>query len=757
MHDLLHDEKLERYYALAGDRVTPAAVPETTRTHAWLEPLVDQSAASPSEVCSLSLDVQGIHCAACVWLMNETFKRTSGAGDLIINPTLGTVELTYKRGQFEPQRWIDDVERYGYRFGPPRKEGSKKSIELPLRLGVSAAITINVMIFSVSFYMGLTPAESDIFRLFTWLSLGLTTLTVIVGGWPFLRSVRMGFSHLDLPIALGIVLVYAMSIIQLLTNGGRGDLTYFDTLNTFITLMLLGRFLQERMLERNRRFLLEDDGADGILVRRVRDERLETVPAPRVEAGDRLLVAPGEVVPVEAELLDPQATVSADWMTGESTPIALTLGATVRAGSFNAGTRAMRLLSRQAFVDSALVRLLRAPNPRSTQNQLWNRIAKWWVAGVLALSSLGFVLWLGEGLGKAIDVSAALLVITCPCAIGIAIPLAYELVQARLRRLGFYVRNGDLLDRLASVRQIVFDKTGTVTLGRLELATSLDGLSLGERSVAYNLAVRSSHPISTVLARALEAQGARFDPELQVTELAGHGVEVTLEGQRWRLGRGDWAQGQGGTGTLLTRDGALLARIETREVLRPDARKELHALEAQGFTVRILSGDAQARVDALAQTLGLARERAEGGLSPEGKAARLEALGGSRDTLYVGDGVNDALAFDAALAAGTPAVDRPVMPGKSDFFLVGEGLSPIERALSESRRLQRVVRRILALSLAYNALAVTLSLLGVMSPVSAAISMPSSTLSLLLFTAASLRDRPSPSPSLAAAPLTSAA
>ena len=770
VHNLLHAQGLDRYYSLAGDQVGPVTVPDSPRSHSWLEPLLAQSVATPGDVCSLQLDVQGIHCAACVWLMNETYRRHEGAGDITINPTLGTVRLHWKRGVLDPAAWMKEVEGFGYQFGPARKQGSKRSIDLPLRLGISAAIAINVMLFSVSFYFGLSPPDPEVFQLFTTLSFVFSSATVAIGGWPFfvaaVRGLRSGMLHLDLPIAMGIVLVYAMSVVQLISSKGRGDFAYFDTLNIFITLMLLGRFLQERLLEKNRRYLLEDDGADGLMVRRVKGPLLETIPAPKIEADDLLLVAHGDLVPVEATLLEPEAQISTDWMTGEAAPRRVEAGATIPAGSFNAGRTAFHVKARENFAQSALVALLRQPAPRegaqARHHQLWNRLAKRWVVTVLGVSSLGFLLWLPRGVEGAVNVAVSLLVITCPCAIGIAIPLAYELVQSRLRKGGFYVRATDLLDRLTDVKQLVFDKTGTLTLGRLELVdpqlpARLDATS---RDVAYNLAVRSSHPVSAALARALEAVGARYDASAGIEEHPGMGMEWKRDDGAWRLGRANWAaSGEQGRATTLSHDGQTVASLELREVLRPDAKNELLRLTAQGFKVWLLSGDTQTRVEALAQGLGIEPSRALGALSPEDKAAKVRELG-QTDSLYIGDGVNDALAFEAALAAGTPAIDRPVMPSKSDFFLVGDGLGPIHAALDAAQLLRRVVQRILAISLGYNVLAIIAALFGLMSPVAAAVSMPLSTLTLLVITVSSLRgevqgrqasDRP-PGPALSPRP-----
>jgi Cu2+-exporting ATPase len=782
VYGLLREQGLTRYYQLAQGKTAPAPEPRKDRAFAWLEPLVTRAEALPGPVCALELDVQGIHCAACVWLMNELFRRQPGGAGLTVDPALGKVRVQWRRGAFDVGGFLRTVEGFGYLFGPSRKRPEAASLDLPIRLGVCAALTMNVMLFSVSFYVGLTPEDGDVFRLFTRLSLWLSTAVVGVGGWPFFRSaaqaLRRGVLHLDLPIALGILLVYGTSLVQ--ARGGRGDLAYLDTLNTFVTLMLVGRWLQQRVLERNRRFLLEDDGAEGLFVRREEGAKLATVRASEVGEGDVLVIAPGDLVPVDAVLLDADARVSTDWITGEPGERAVVEGEPLPAGAFNAGREAVRVRAAQAFTDSPLVALLRrAPagaGGAAVHTRFWDRVSRRWVATVLAVSALGLAVWWPAGPDKALEVAVALLVVTCPCAIGIATPLAYELVQARLRRGGFFVRSTDLLDRLPRVRQVLFDKTGTLTLGRLELVdrASVEGLEPAARDAAFDLASRSNHPASRCLTTALTRVGARFSPEARVTEHPGQGLELTRDGVCWRLGRADWAVaggagepvpseagavghgasegGVGGapraSGPVLSRGGVRVAAFALRESVRSDARREVQALQAEGRAVWLISGDAPARVRELAGALGIPEAHALGGQRPEDKAAAVAALDAA-DTLYLGDGVNDSLAFERALCAGTPAIDRPVMPGKSDFFLLGEGLASIREALRLALRLRAVVRRLLGLAITYNGVAVAVCLAGWMTPLRAAVAMPATSLATVLFTVWSLsaaRERPASTP-----------
>ena len=742
VHGLLVEQGLTRYYALARGAVLPATSVDRPRGHAWLEPLRAAAEATASPLCTLELDVQGIHCAACVWLMNELFRRAPGGAGFTVNPALGKVRMQWRRDAFEVERFVSEVERFGYVFGPSRKTTPRPSRELVVRLGICAAATMNVMLFSFSFYFGLSASDGSTFSLFTWLSLFLATVVVLVGGWPFFRAAQRGLArgllHLDVPIALGITLVYALSVVQ--TFQHRGDHAYLDTLCTFITLMVLGRWLQQRVLDRNRRFLLEDDGSDALMVRRREGGTVAVVPAPRVASGDTLLVAPGDLLVVDATLTGP-GRFSLDWITGEPEPRTFPAGETVPAGAFNAGRSAVEARATQSFQQSVLPALLAARpdgESRAASARFFDLLARYYVVTVLALAAVGTALWIHAGLHRAVDVAVALLVVTCPCALGIAIPLAHELVHAGLRRRGVLIRAPDLLDRLTRLRTVLFDKTGTLTLGRLDLVEprSVAQLPAEVRDLAYALTAGSNHPVSRCLARALAGAGARVGEALRPEELPGCGLELVHEGRRYRLGAPGWAipgaEPVPGL-TVLSADGVELARFVTREAVRPGAQRQLARLRSSGLEVWLLSGDARARVEDFGRALGLPDERVLGELSPAAKADVVRRVD-RQDTLFIGDGVNDSLAFAAAFAAGTPAVDRPVMPGKSDVFFLGESLEGLGELLDAAQSLRSTVRRILGMAFIYNALAVTVAMLGLATPLGAAVAMPASSLAILLAT-----------------------
>jgi Cu2+-exporting ATPase len=755
VYGLLHHEGLDRFYAFRGSRGVPVAEQRPgRRDDKWLEAIEGRVRAGEDHT-RVTLDVQGLHCVGCVWLVEELFERAPGGEHVEVNPALGRVDLVV-RPDFDVRAFVASVERFGYLLGPPIKRAAGASRDLLWRLGICVAIAMNSMIFAIPLYAGLE--RGPIFSLFTTLNFGLGALAVMIGGTVFFRSAWRALCqrmlHLDLPIALGIALAFGGSVHSYLTHRSRSS--YFDTLDVFIALMLLGRWLQERAVERNRAWLLASDGTDGLLARRVREGRVELVRCEEIASGDSLLVAPGDLVPVDGRLEGRAETFSLDWILGESHPRGYAVGDVVPAGAFSAGAEAAMLRATTGFGESPLRELLRSPErtgPDTARATPWfQALAKLYVVGVLAVATCAFTAWwLATGdLSRAMSVTTAVLIVTCPCAFGIAAPLAYEMVQAGLRRAGLFVRRASFLDRARDVRRVVFDKTGTLTTGTLMLANpaALDALPDEQRRALYDLVARSGHPKSAAVREALDRHAVTFDEHARVVEQAGCGLELVRDGKRWRVGKPGWVGAPGTPGMAgeaaadiaFGVDGRLLAALATTERLRPDAQREVAQLTADGYEVWLLSGDAQARVDAVGDACGVALERSVGEQSPQGKARFLD-LHDHHDTLFVGDGVNDTLALDHAHVAGTPAVDRPYVPARADFFFVTPGLGPVRVALRSSRALAQVVRADLAIALLYNVFAIGLALAGRMSPLLCAVLMPASSLTTIAATVAALSPR----------------
>jgi Cu2+-exporting ATPase len=762
VYGLLAQEGLDRYYVLGGGRGATVTTWGRSHDHKWLEELLAATSGATRGVRQVALDVQGIHCAACVWLFEELFRREQSGIGIVVNPALGRMDLSVG-GDFALDHFVDAIERFGYVLGPPRKgedAATSKASELLLRTGACVAIAMNAMIFAFAIYAGLDGGP--IYRFFQALTFALATVSVLVGGTVFFRSawtaVRQRVLHLDVPIALGIVLAYSGSAYSLFAQHGRA--AYFDTVSVFIALMLVGRFLQERVLERNRRQILSDDGVDALFTRVIdAGGATRLVRCREVGVAARLLVAPGDLVPIECVVESDGASISLDWINGESAPREVRRGEVVPAGSFNVGRAAVTLRATAGFDASPIATLLRSPRPRERDaaraTPWWRTFTRLYVGTVLLVAAGAFATWMltAHDIGRALEVTTAVLVVTCPCAFGIATPMAYEIVQAGLRRAGVFIRSASFLDRAVDVHRVVFDKTGTLTTGALTVddPSAFDQLSARERHVLYNLSARSTHPKSAAIARALGRHVSGFagpssnaeatlEEEWVVVEHAGRGLELVCDGHRYRLGSGAFVGESGATDDVVFgMNGCIRARFAFRESLRPDAKREVEALGRSGYEVWILSGDAAPRVDTLAARVGVPAERAVGDRTPEGKAEWLAATDRS-DTLMVGDGLNDGLATERAFASATPAIDRPFMPARTDLYFTSAGLQPVRMALAAARALRRVTQRNLRLAVAYNLVTVALAYAGLMTPLLCAVVMPASSLSIVLATVVSLKE-----------------
>lgn len=764
VHELLREGDLVRYYELregpgqpAVDAIRPLA------DDAWLDVESARIAGTVDEpgdasLTLVALDVEGLHCTACVWLIEELFRRTGSAGRSDLNPALGTLDLLVER-TFDLRAFAAQLARLGYKLGPRRKKAARASDALVLRMGVCVAIAMNSMLFAIARYAGLRSGAVEV--LFRWLELGLAIAAFAVGGVVFVRAAAKGLRarvlHMDLPIAIGLVLGYAGSIASFLFADGSA--TYFDTLVVFTTLMLVGRYLRERVLEKNRAELLEDAGVDGLLVRRLDASgagRVEIVGVRDVAVGDVLLVAPLDVLPLAGKLVDGAASMAFDWITGESEPRAFRAGDLVEAGAANHGRSAVRFEATETFATSRLLDLLRVPRAKErygeTESRFEARLARVWAAFVLVAAAGGFGAHLVAGASAmgALSVAVAILVVTCPCAFGIASPIAHELVLAGLRRRGMLIRSASFLERATRVRRVVFDKTGTLTTGNLALAdaNAVVRLDPADQRALYELAARSAHPKAAAILAAIPEEAQRLRPvapgaTATVEEIEGRGVVGTIDGHVYRLGSPAWLGAPAGCDVALDKDGALVATFTTTETLRTDAAREVRELADDGIASWIATGDAEDRAMDVARKCGVETQSVRAELSPEGKAALLEELDRD-DTLMIGDGMNDGLAIRAAWCSGTLAVGRTFLAARSDFFLLSPGLGPVRAGLAAARTLRRTLRGNLVWAFTYNAIALGLSFAGWMSPLLAAVLMPASSIVSIALVLRALGRRGSP-------------
>ena len=737
---LLSQEGLQQFYALGGGQLGAVGQAPRAPELDWLSEHEQRFLQADGSVC-MTLDVQGIRCAACVWLLQELWKRQPGGKALRVDASMGRATLVYEQKKGTGAHFLDRAARLGYPMAPATRK-VQRDTSLLLRLGICAALAMNAMILAVAQYAGLAEVDASTDRVFHWVSLALATGSVVVGGPVFFRAaiagLRAGMVHMDVPISLGLLLAYAGSI----HGQWTGAPVYYDTVAMFTFLMLGGRFVQARTLQRSRDQVLADDGAEHLRVRRLSAGEVQKVPVAQVRKGDELVLAPGDLVPVRCAPRT-AASCSLDWINGESEPRAFSPGEMVPAGAFLAGRRAVRMCADADYMESGLAQLLaEPPADREDPNgrvQFWRRLARTYATAVLALAAVAALVWSWIDPTRALPVAVSLLVITCPCAFGLAAPLAFHLAIANLKKQGVFVRTRALLDKLARVKKVVFDKTGTVTHGGLRARIDVAPLPQWVAPLA-TMAASSNHPASQAALQALaqhEGKGLQFCGDLEVEEVPGGGLVATLDGAELRFGSPTFAgvdkQSRTGRECVLAKDGEVLARFELEEDFRSGAREEVARLAARGLDVHLLSGDRNDRVALAAGQLGIASDNAHGEMSPEQKAAFVAALDDD-DTLMVGDGINDAPAFAEAFVAGTPAMDRPVLPHRADFFFRSADAGAVSRVLAIADRYRKVTKTNLVLALIYNVTTVVLAFCGLITPVVCAVLMPLSSLALIAHT-----------------------
>ena len=726
VHDLIAKNGLGQFYDLQESGVQPVKpLVFQKRDYTWLEELVSAVEKSPDVV--LQLGLQGLSCIGCVWLIETLFSRKAGGLSLRVDSTMGQITLRWQPGEIDVVAFARELQTFGYLVGPPGNNDAPTNRALIVRLGICAALAMNTMLFTLPRYCGMGD-DFAFAKLFHKLTLILGTLSFIIGGSYFFtrtwHSLRQRVLHIDLPISMGLAAAWLGSVYA--WGKGAHSFVYFDFVSTFVFLMLAGRWLQQKAVERNRAQLLATQ-ADPAPVRRTSGEKL---PVTQIVNGDTFLVEAGGIVPVCSRLCSEGATLGMEWISGESEATTARRGRTIAAGSVNCGQSPIELEAMEPWSESLLAKLLRITPGAAPRNIALERFIRAYIIVAVTLALGGFFAWLaiGGGMLPAMQVLISVLVVSCPCASGVALPLTRDLATSQLRRLGVFIREGEVWTKLEQVRHVVFDKTGTLTLEAMTLLNPevLRLLTAEESAVLLAMVQINPHPASGCLREQLLADGVEPALCAAVTETIGFGLEVKQSGAVWKLGRPEWAGGTKGD-CVFSRDGEVLAAFHFGEEARADAVEEIATLRHQGHRVSILSGDRREKVDAMADRLHLSRTDCHAEMTPEGKAEWI-TRNDHRDTLYIGDGANDSLAFDKAWCTGTPAIDRGLLEQKSDFYFLGRGLNGIRALFNTATTRRRTAQCVVAFAIAYNAVAIALCLFGRMNPLMAAILMPASSL-----------------------------
>lgn len=742
---MIHEEGLGRYYQLKRDTpVKPVrSVPFESHDFTWLAERAAEieSTAAPGKAVDSDFSLDGISCLGCVWLVEKIFLRLPGALEAAVHPATGRVHLTWQKGKMDLVAFAGELVSFGYTLSP-RRGGSAASDggKLGARLGLCGAFMLNAMGFSLPSYLGM-PDDFAFAGLFQLIALFTATLSMLVGGSYFInrawQAARLGMLHIDLPIALGLMVAYVGSVV------GWGlkipGLIYFDFVSTFVFLMLVGRYLQLTAMEKNRHRMQRHRPVPEMMDS---PDRAEPLCLADLAPGVRYKLLPGQASPVASVLDSGISEFSLEWINGEAESCVFLAGRNLPAGAIHLGKSPVTLSAAETWAESLLAKLVATDRPAVRVPAL-EKLLKHYLIAVLCIGSGAFFWWnQHHGTAQALQVMISVFVVSCPCALGVSLPMADEIAGSMMEKLGVFIRQPLLWARLRRVRKIIFDKTGTLTLERPVLANpdAVRSLDASARLALSRLTNGSLHPVSRSLLETLGREGQRL---LRTTEPVD-AIETPGQGRFYEDGDDEWSLGKPGWRSLadegdapphdaeLCRNGERVAHFFFHESLRADAIAALALLKKRHFRLVILSGDRVEKVAAAAHTLGIAPADAHAALLPGRKEEIVRALD-EHDTLYLGDGANDSLAFNAAWTTGTPVVDRSLLETKADFYFMGQSLDFLPALLAVAKRRQLIVRIAFAFALCYNLTAIGICLYGAMSPLLAAILMPlSSAISLAI-------------------------
>ena len=703
--------------------------------------------------------LQGMHCAACALTIEEALRAVPGVQEVQVSAATQRARVQWRPAQVLPSAWMAAVQRAGYQALPAmdaqaREQRQAEQRKMLWRWLVAGLCMMQVMMYAWPAYIAQPGDLSlEMETLLRWASWVLSVPVIIFSCGPFFRSalrdVRLRRVSMDLPVALGMLITFVVSTIGTFEPAGIfGREVFFDSLTMFVFFLLTGRWLELRLRERTAGALeavlnrlpdsVERQHADG---------HFERVAVRRLAVGDVVRVLPGDAFPADGSIIDGQTQVDEALLSGESTPLSRSVGARVAAGSYNLQAPVLVRVDGvgEATRYAQIVQLMESAalqKPRLAQ--LADRVARPFLLAVLLAAGLAAAWWWPTDPSHALMVAVAVLIVTCPCALSLATPVAMLTAAGTLARQGVLVRNLQALEALATVDTLVFDKTGTLTRDGLVLqavhtAPGVDGAQA--LAWAAGLAQQSLHPVARAVSAAWQERHpdtVGVSPE-QVQESIGQGLQGLYQGRCLRLGSPGYtgvAADAAGTQQVVLAElqGGVwqeLARFDLHEDLRPEAAAVVRQLQQAGVQVQLLSGDRPAAVQRLAQQLGIAQ--ALGGCTPADKLARLRAAQAQgHQVAMVGDGLNDGPVLAGAHVSFAFGRAVPLAQARSDFVVLGAQLTLVAQTLLLARRTLRVVRQNLWWAALYNALAVPLAVLGWMPAWLAGLGMAASSLLVVL-------------------------
>ncbi|WP_087023721.1 heavy metal translocating P-type ATPase [Thaumasiovibrio subtropicus] len=730
---------LTSYYEFRTEKADRAdLVPEALQTlqHYDLEEVQQDFVIGSEQNKEVTLSLEGVTCAACAWLIEKKLYELTGVVKVIVNTTTHRAVIGWKNDTVALSKILQAIHSLGYQAAPFAADSQEQHYHRTMkqylyRIGIAGLATMQVMMLAVALYFEVFSDLDEAFRhYFRWVSLVFATPVLLYSALPFYlnawRNIKARSLGMDVPVSIALLLAYFASLFA--TVKGTGEV-FFESVAMFTFFLLLGRFLEMRVRR-------QAAAASANLLKLIPTIATlvngDEIAAKLLKAGDRVRVLPGEAIPADAVLVSGETEVDEAMLSGESAPVKKYIGDLVYAGTINGDANIECEIQRDIkhSMINTIVRLQdEAQQSKPQIAELADKVARYFVVGILTISAATWLYWHGERPDDAFWIMLSVLVATCPCALSLATPTALTCGTSQMSKQGLLVRKSHVIETLCHVNHVILDKTGTLTEGKVTLARTLCFSQETEQAalrIAAGLEQYANHPIARAFSPFFDAS-LHFE---DVTNHIGEGLEGVIDQQQWRIGTWHFAcQGDCPNPDVqvwLSCNRELVAGFELEDPIREESPAFIRALHDKGVTVTMLTGDQSRTAEQVAHLLGI--DRVQSGMSPEEKFRYLKSLPDSEITLMIGDGVNDAPTLAGAHLSVAMGGGTDIAKSSADMVLLGDQLAKVIGAKEIATRTRDIIWQNLLWSLGYNAVILPLAVMGMVAPYIAVFGMSASSL-----------------------------